>query len=144
MLNKGRVGKMPYYYDQLFDLSQKMGKSLEKVAEDIGIPYATVRRWKYRNPHDKYKAMINQYLNKHRSYFTPKNNHERDIGSPGDIIPPKIAVDIEYDEDGVPKGFWDELEKIYKYRDKGEENWKNDLSNWKCGHNKCAITRFNK
>lgn len=119
---------MPYYYDQLISLSKKMGKSLEKVAEDMSIPYSTVRKWKTRNPHDKYKAKINKYLNDHRSYLTLHVEHETDVGSPGAIIPPDIAVNIEYDEDGIPKGFWNELEQIYKAHPDGEENWKREVN----------------
>lgn len=119
---------MSYYFDKLVSLSKIMGRSLEKIAEDMRIPYSTVRKWKNRNPHNKYKGMINQYLTKNRSYLTPRIDHETDVGGPGDIVPPEISVDIEYDDDGVPEGFWDELEKIYKAYPHGEENWKKEIT----------------
>ena len=72
-----------------------MGKSLEEVAEDMNIPYSTVRKWENRNPHDKYKSKINQYLNEHRSYLTPQIDYETDVSGSGVIIPPEIAVDID-------------------------------------------------
>lgn len=103
-----------------------MGKSLKEIAKEMSIPYSTVCKWKNRNPHDKYKPKINLFLSEHSSDFASHIEHKSKDGIPGDIIPPVTPTALKYDENGIPEGFWDELERIYKAHDNGEQAWANE------------------
>jgi HD superfamily phosphohydrolase len=112
---------MSYYYDELIKISQKDGMSLKEIAKELSIPYSTIIKWKERNPSPRYIPKLKQFISKHNLKSINEKNSE--INSSIEINSSQSLRSINYDKDGIPEGFWDQLERVYKSHNKGEQDW---------------------
>ncbi len=117
---------MPYYYDQLMRIALKEIKTLKRISEDLGIPFSTSRKWKGREPHPKYKKVLDEYFAKHLS-----DSPNAEINVDAETSTSSSSTSIQYDENGIPENFWNDLKQKYLERRNGLNDWNNEFEGLK-------------
>ncbi|MFC1899619.1 protein kinase [Chloroflexota bacterium] len=114
---------MSYIYDELLKLREYNPGIFKQVSRDLGVNIKTIPRWKKREPHQRWKPRLLDYIEKEKEKIIDTTERTRITPSVTTRINQQ-ELNIEYNEYDLPIDFIDKLKTIYlSDKVKGVQEW---------------------